>query len=455
MQDLRRRHRLELRELDDLIGRVSRHAEPRNTEPDDRQPIRASHSLRSLKINEHADYILSADFPRSPTSIHEGDARDRCDLSRQTSRAHRAQRRSTTAARRRAARASTRNGRVRGTRQRRPDHAPRAHPAGEHAFTEVRFSALLAEPLVVSGVLDYEGAGVLNRARRSSVSRDDDDPRRDRARRARRRGAAHVRSAPRARAARLADRHDRLADGRRLVHRRTLQRHDSRRRCSAGGSTLRRSTSRLRERLNDITRRGRRRRAALLRDRRQPRRRERRCCSAPLPRSRCRSRSCSPSCSAAAPRNEAQRQRPCCCSSLGRRALAALGLLVERRLDVGSDLRLFLPTPTTQEQRLLLDAIGEGPASRLLVVALEGAPAEALAAASGALVDALRGDERFRFVANGDVGLDSMPAELLPYRYLLSARRRDAGARSRPPARRARSARARPRRRRAASRSSR
>ena len=101
--------------------------------------------------------------------------------------------------------------------------------------------------------------------------------------------------------------------------------------------------------------------------------------------------------------------------------LAALGLLVERRLDVGSDLRLFLPAPATPEQRLLLDAIGEGPASRLLVVTIEGAPAEALAATSSALVAALRGDERFRFVANGDVGLDLLPEDLLPYRYLLSA----------------------------------
>ncbi len=101
--------------------------------------------------------------------------------------------------------------------------------------------------------------------------------------------------------------------------------------------------------------------------------------------------------------------------------LAALGLLVERRLDVSSDLRLFLPAPATPEQRLLLDAIGEGPASRLLVVTIEGAPAEALAATSSALVALLRGDERFRFVANGDVGLDLLPDDLLPYRYLLSA----------------------------------
>lgn len=101
--------------------------------------------------------------------------------------------------------------------------------------------------------------------------------------------------------------------------------------------------------------------------------------------------------------------------------LAALGMLVERRLTVGSDLRLFLPAPSTSEQRLLLDAIGEGPASRLLVVALEGAAPATLAAASSALAEELRGNEQFRFVANGDLGAESLPDELLPYRYLLSA----------------------------------
>lgn len=101
--------------------------------------------------------------------------------------------------------------------------------------------------------------------------------------------------------------------------------------------------------------------------------------------------------------------------------LAALAFFVERRLEVGSDLRLFLPAPTTAEQRLLLDAIGEGPASRLLVVTLENAPVEELAATSSALADALRADEHFRLVANGEAGVDTLPDELLPYRYLLSA----------------------------------
>jgi predicted exporter len=102
-------------------------------------------------------------------------------------------------------------------------------------------------------------------------------------------------------------------------------------------------------------------------------------------------------------------------------SLAAVGLLVERRLDIGSDLRLFLPAPRTTEERVLLSAIGEGPASRLLVVTLENAPPEELAATSSTVADLLRGSEQFRFVANGELGVDSIPEELLPYRYLLAA----------------------------------
>ena len=60
-------------------------------------------------------------------------------------------------------------------------------------------------------------------------------------------------------------------------------------------------------------------------------------------------------------------------------ALAILGWFVQRQLVVGADLRLFLPSPTTPEQRLLLEEVGEGPASRVLAIALDGAPPEQLA----------------------------------------------------------------------------
>jgi len=107
--------------------------------------------------------------------------------------------------------------------------------------------------------------------------------------------------------------------------------------------------------------------------------------------------------------------------------LAVGGVFVARQLEIDSDLRLFLPSPTTAEQRLLLDAIGEGPASRLLVITLEGTEPAALADASRALADALRGDERFHFVANGDTPADALPEDWLPYRYLVA---KDADSRS-------------------------
>ena len=100
--------------------------------------------------------------------------------------------------------------------------------------------------------------------------------------------------------------------------------------------------------------------------------------------------------------------------------LAGLTWFVQSRLQVGTDLRLFLPSPTTPEQRLLLEEIGEGPASRVLVIALEGAPPEQLADASRELVEGLQSSPHFRLVTNGEISLEAIPDDLLPYRYLLS-----------------------------------
>src|SRR3546814_12644234 len=79
-----------------------------------------------------------------------------------------------------------------------------------------------------------------------------------------------------------------------------------------------------------------------------------------------------------------------------------------------------MPAPETPEQKLLIDELGEGPGSRLLLVALSGADAPTLAAQSKALRAALAGDEQFTLVANGHAGLDAIPDNQRPYRYLLS-----------------------------------
>src|SRR5690606_14173825 len=100
--------------------------------------------------------------------------------------------------------------------------------------------------------------------------------------------------------------------------------------------------------------------------------------------------------------------------------LAALGGYVQRTLTIGTDLRLFLPHPQTAEERLLLQEVGAGPGSRLLVVAIAGAEPIELAAASQALAARLSASEHFSLIANGEISPEALPDELLPYRYLLS-----------------------------------
>lgn len=100
--------------------------------------------------------------------------------------------------------------------------------------------------------------------------------------------------------------------------------------------------------------------------------------------------------------------------------LASLTWFVQRELQVSADLRLFLPSPTTPEQELLLEEIGEGPASRVLIIALDGAPPEELADASRTFAESLQTNPHFRLVTNGEMSLDTVPDQLLAYRYLLS-----------------------------------
>ena len=101
-------------------------------------------------------------------------------------------------------------------------------------------------------------------------------------------------------------------------------------------------------------------------------------------------------------------------------ALAALGAIVATQLKVGTDLRSFMPAPTTPDQKLLMDQVGEGPGSRLLLVAIEGGDDAAKAALSRGLAAALRKEAAFTQVVNGDFDLGMLDTRLMPYRFLLS-----------------------------------
>ncbi len=101
-------------------------------------------------------------------------------------------------------------------------------------------------------------------------------------------------------------------------------------------------------------------------------------------------------------------------------AIAAIGVGVARHLKISSDLRSFMPPPQTADQKLLLDEIGEGPGSRLLLLAISGAPNDQLVQLSQGLKTALQNDPRFLRTANGNTDLNALASDLLPYRYLLS-----------------------------------
>ncbi|CAM1000323.1 Putative exporter [Rhodanobacter sp. Root179] len=101
-------------------------------------------------------------------------------------------------------------------------------------------------------------------------------------------------------------------------------------------------------------------------------------------------------------------------------ALAALGWMVAQRLKISTDLRSFMPAPTTPDQRLLMEQVGEGPGSRLLLLSISGAPDEKLAALSQGLLAALKKDPRYSQVVNGSFDLGALDSSLLPYRFLLS-----------------------------------
>src|SRR3970040_2547751 len=89
--------------------------------------------------------------------------------------------------------------------------------------------------------------------------------------------------------------------------------------------------------------------------------------------------------------------------------LLLAGWLVGQRLDLSGDLRKFMPSAQTPAQKLRIDDLGEGPGSRLLLVALSGDDAETLAGQSAALRERLAAQSRFSTVANGgDDGLDAI-----------------------------------------------
>jgi predicted exporter len=102
-------------------------------------------------------------------------------------------------------------------------------------------------------------------------------------------------------------------------------------------------------------------------------------------------------------------------------ALAALAFGVVSRATYTADLSAFLPRSPTARERLLVDELRTGLASRVIMVAIEGGDAAQRARLAADLARRLRADPAFVDVSDGDrAGFEQTAAFLTAHRYLLS-----------------------------------
>jgi predicted exporter len=102
--------------------------------------------------------------------------------------------------------------------------------------------------------------------------------------------------------------------------------------------------------------------------------------------------------------------------------VAAASIIVARAHYI-TDLSAFLPARPTPKQQLLVDQLRDGPASRLILMAIEQGEAGARARVSAAMASRLRRDAEFSSVNNGEpVSAERDREFLFQHRYLLSDR---------------------------------
>ncbi|MGH8318357.1 MAG: MMPL family transporter [Steroidobacteraceae bacterium] len=101
--------------------------------------------------------------------------------------------------------------------------------------------------------------------------------------------------------------------------------------------------------------------------------------------------------------------------------LVAAAVLIIARAHYSAGLSAFLPRAPTPAQRLLVEQLRQGVASRLIIVAIEGADERERARLSLTLAQRLRADPEFLAVENGDAATTRRDeAFLFAHRYLLS-----------------------------------
>jgi len=102
-------------------------------------------------------------------------------------------------------------------------------------------------------------------------------------------------------------------------------------------------------------------------------------------------------------------------------ALLAVAAVIVARARYSADLSAFLPRAPTAAQRLLVEQLRQGVASKLIIVAIAGADAGTRARLSQKMAARLRADGEFLAVENGDAATAQRDeAFLFAHRYLLS-----------------------------------
>ena len=102
-------------------------------------------------------------------------------------------------------------------------------------------------------------------------------------------------------------------------------------------------------------------------------------------------------------------------------ALLGIATLIVARATFTADMSAFLPAHPSPAQKLLVDELREGAASRLILMAIDGPDGAVRAKLSTGLANALRGDASFATIANGaEPVADGDRAFVFEHRYLLS-----------------------------------
>ena len=102
-------------------------------------------------------------------------------------------------------------------------------------------------------------------------------------------------------------------------------------------------------------------------------------------------------------------------------AIAGCAVFLALRAHVRTDMAFLLPGSPSAETRLVVEQLRTGPTANLVFIRISGAAPRVLAGVSDRMVERLRSDDRFTFVANGRISIaPATLAWLRRYRYLLN-----------------------------------